>query len=122
MASSDLASPKTASVPVMAGRVTKRLGKATQHCLDERRAGFAGGVWLLVLYSACTVLFVSRHAPGTGMLPFWDAFLPGFDGSSNLGIALGFSLAFLYGGIGAWFFAMLYNIAPPGAGEGTETT
>lgn len=122
MALRDLAQrrPQTAAVSVMAEAVIRGAGKASQHCLDARRAAFAGGVWLLVLYSACTVLFVTRRAPGTGMLPFWDAFLPGFDGSSNLGIALGFPLSFLYGAMGAWFLAMLYNIAPPGAREGTE--
>lgn len=88
-------------------------GYTVRHCLDGRRVSLAGGVWLLLLYSLWVALLVGLgYAPGRGMLPFWDSVLPGFDGGSSQGIALGFPLAFLYGAGGAWLFAAIYNLVP----------
>jgi hypothetical protein len=73
----------------------------------------AGGIWLLLLYSLSIALLVGQgYTPGAGKLRFWGQLLPGFDGGSSRGIALGFPLAFLYGAGGAWLFAVIYNIAP----------
>lgn len=103
-------------------REIRAAGGDGQRGLDGRRAGFAGGIWLLVLYALSTALFVMSHAPGSGLFPLWDGVLPGFDGSSNWGIALGFPLSFVYGAGGAWLFALIYNIAPARTGKGRETT
>lgn len=103
-------------------REIRAAGGDEQHALDEKRAGFAGGILLLVLYSLSTTLFVMSHAPGSGMFPFWDGVLPGFDGSSDWGIALGLPLSFVYGAGGAWLFALIYNIAPARTGKGRKTT
>lgn len=96
---------------------------AGRHRLDGSRVGVAGGVWLLLLYSLSIALFVGLgYRPSSGMLRFWDSLLPGFDGGSSRGIALGFPLAFLYGAGGAWLFAAIYNIAPARVRADTEVS
>ncbi|HEU5303052.1 MAG TPA: hypothetical protein VFU40_00280 [Gemmatimonadales bacterium] len=98
-------------------------GYTGRHRLDGRRVGLAGGISLLVFYSLRIVLLVVLgYPPWSGMLQFWEELLPGFDGSSSRGIALGFPLAFLYGAGGAWLFAMIYNIAPARISVGSETS
>jgi hypothetical protein len=88
--------------------------------LDATRAAVAGGIWSLLLYSACVVLHVGFSYPsGSGVLAFWDSIMPG-DGHSTRGILIGFPLAFLYGSLAVWLFAGLYNLAAPDTRAGKE--
>ena len=90
--------------------------------IEAARAALAGGIWSLLLYSMCVVLHIGFSYPyGIRLLGLWDALLPG-DAHTNQGMAMGFPLAFLYGGVAVWVFASLYNIAGPatrGGGEGS---
>ena len=81
--------------------------------LEEARTALAGGIWLLLVYSACIALLtLLGYVPGAGMYAFWQSFLIGFDGASARGILLGFAVAFIYGAAGAWLFAAIYNLVP----------
>lgn len=89
------------------------VGHTGARCIDGMRAGLAGGIWLLLLYSLGVALLVGLgHPPGSGVLLFWKSVLQGLDGGSSLAIGLGFPLAFLHGAGAAWLFAAIYSIVP----------
>ena len=89
------------------------VGRPARSQLDGARTALAGGIWLLLVYSACIALLVLLgYAPGAGMYAFWQSFLIGFDGASARGILLGFAETFIYGAAGAWLFTAIYNLLP----------
>jgi copper chaperone CopZ len=88
-------------------------GRPAGSQLEGARTALAGGIWLLLVYSACiAALTMLGYAPGAGMYAFWGSFLIGFDGASARGILLGFAEAFIYGAAGAWLFTAIYNQVP----------
>lgn len=81
------------------------------HTLDARRMALAGGIFLVGLYTLC--ILADLLFPGLfQMYRLWELLLIGFDWTKTWTLPLGFIEAFLYGAVGAWSFAALYNALP----------
>ena len=75
---------------------------------DPGRLALAAGVWFAVLYTLC--LFAVVFFPTVlHMRVFWEVILVGFDWTQPATLLLGLVEAFLYGFLGVWSFAAIYN-------------
>lgn len=79
--------------------------------LDARRLALTAGIWLAGLYTLC-ILADLLFPNFVQMYRFWQLVLIGFDWTNGLTLPLGLIEAFLYGAIGGWSFAALYNALP----------
>jgi cation transport ATPase len=83
------------------------------HTLDTRRLAVAAGLVLMAFYALCIIaglLFPNLFQ----MYRFWELILIGFQRATSWTLLLGLVEAFLYGALGGWAFAALYNMLPAG--------
>ena len=85
--------------------------KHTQPALDTRRLALAAGVWLAALYALCVVADLLFPAVFP-MYRVWEALLIGVDWTNRWTLPLGLVEAFLYGALGAWLLATIYQAVP----------
>lgn len=107
--------PASRSVP------QTQIQQAHKHTLDGRRMALTGGILLAGLYTLC-VLADLLFPNIVQMYRVWELALIGFDWADRGTLALGFVEAFVYGAVGAWAFAALYNVLPAHVEEAPATT
>jgi cation transport ATPase len=89
--------------------------------IDARRFALAGGLWLAAVYTLC-VLADLLFPEFVQMARLWELILIGVDWTNPLTLPLGLVEIFLYGVVGAWSFAALYNALPRRTPDPVETT
>ena len=79
--------------------------------MHRGRVALAGGLWLAIIYAICigALLLVGRP-PAAGMYRFWELLLIGIDPLRHWSLVLGLAESFLYGVVGGWGFAAIYNV------------
>lgn len=79
--------------------------------MPRGRVALAGGLWLAIMYAICigAALLVGRPL-AAGMYRFWGLLLIGIDPLRHWSLALGLVESFLYGVVGGWAFAAIYNV------------
>ena len=79
--------------------------------LHRGRVALAGGLWLAIIYAICIgALLLVGVPPAAGMYRFWELLLVGIDPLRHWSLALGLVESFLYGVVGGWAFAAIYNV------------
>ncbi len=95
--------------------------RMAQQNIDARRFALAGGIWLAALYTLC-ILGDLLFPEFVQMARLWELILIGVDWTNPLTLPLGFVETFLYGGVGAWSLAALYNALPQRTPSAAEMT
>ena len=97
--------------PYVEARIqTIERGRETR-ALDTRRLALAAGLWFATLYSLCIgaeLLFPTIFH----MRVFWEIILIGLDWTNPWILTLGLIEAFLYGLLGVWALAFIYDHLP----------
>ena len=82
--------------------------------MHRGRIALTGGLWLAIIYAICIgALLLVSVPPDAGMYRFWELLLVGVDPARHWSLALGLLEAFLYGALGGWVFAGIYNLLAP---------
>lgn len=75
------------------------------------RVALASGLWLAIIYIICIgALLLAGRPPAAGMYRFRELLLIGIDPLRHWSLALGLVESFLYGLVGGWAFAAIYNV------------